>query len=440
MGEWPHSLRVGVFHPGTQRIQEVSLAFQRGQMLEWCATGVYYKPSRGCYRWVSHLPRRIQRPILRELHKRRLDELEDDRVLTHGVGEWIHLLMMRSPLVSRYAHFIERWRTMEFGRWLASSALLSTVDVVYGFNEMSLEAFRHAKAIGKLCVLDQTSAFSGYNECVLREELQHERSFGKEVLRHRIRHLQWAATREREELRIADLVVTGSKFSMQTLAETGVNMAKVKVVGNVSTAPRRVLVPRRTNTRVRLLYVGTVTPSKGIRYLLDAMRMLTDLSIELTMIGALDMPLTDLKPYDGLFTYRPRVPRSELWEMYATADLFVFPSLSEGFARVLLEAASMGLPLVATTSSGADLIIGQNECGLLVPPRNAVALAEAIRKICIDRRLREQMSRRAWERSREFDFDNYTKRLLSAVASLSPLSSYAPCDEKRSMRVPGRLP
>jgi glycosyltransferase involved in cell wall biosynthesis len=410
-------MRIGVFHPGTQRIQEISLVFQELGWLVWCATGVYYKPDSPTYRWVHHIPSMCRQPILRELGKRRNARLADDKVVTHGAPEWTHLIAARLPVLRAHSRQFERMRTRMFGRWLADSPLLDEVDAVYGFNGMSLEVFRAAKAAGIKCILDQTSAYSGYNERLVREEAMLLPEFGRRSLLDRVSHLHWAAAREREELRLADLVVTGSEHSRRSLAGAGVDMGKVCIIGNVSTAPARLFEQRDQMGPLRLLYVGAVAASKGIRYLLDAMRLLEDIPVGLTLVGAMEVPSRDLLRYEGLFRYQSRVPRDQLWEIYESSHVFVFPSLTEGFARVLVEAASMGLPCVATTSSGGDELIGRDECGILVPPRDAASLASAVRRLCNAPDLRFRLSQAARERSLKFNFARYVDRIRKAVES-----------------------
>jgi len=73
--------------------------------------------------------------------------------------------------------------------------------------------------------------------------------------------------------------------------------------------------------------------------------------------------------------------RDDVAEMLALADVFVLPSESEGFGRVLVEAMAMGRPVVATNVGGIPDIVLDGETGLLVEPANAAALADAVRAL-----------------------------------------------------------
>jgi glycosyltransferase involved in cell wall biosynthesis len=72
------------------------------------------------------------------------------------------------------------------------------------------------------------------------------------------------------------------------------------------------------------------------------------------------------------------LPATRLLEVFRNSDLFAFPSINEGLARVLLEAMATGLPVVATESSGADDCVTPGVDGTIVPARDAEALAAAL--------------------------------------------------------------
>jgi glycosyltransferase involved in cell wall biosynthesis len=89
--------------------------------------------------------------------------------------------------------------------------------------------------------------------------------------------------------------------------------------------------------------------------------------------------------------------RSDLDQLYATANLFVLPSRREGMSNALLEAMMNGLPCVATNISGNQDIIETGVNGLLVPPADVEALATAILKMLKDQPLAESMGKRGRE-------------------------------------------
>ena len=90
--------------------------------------------------------------------------------------------------------------------------------------------------------------------------------------------------------------------------------------------------------------------------------------------------------------------RKDAQALIQASDIFVLPSLAEPFGLVILEAMSLGRPVIATDAGGPREIVEQGVTGLLVPPSNPPALAAAIRKLLSDRQSTEAMGRRGQER------------------------------------------
>lgn len=82
---------------------------------------------------------------------------------------------------------------------------------------------------------------------------------------------------------------------------------------------------------------------------------------------------------------------SARWDAYRSADIFVLPTLAEGFPRVLYEAMSQGLPIVTTNVSGISYLMKDRENALLVEPEDTIALAEAIEALATQSQLRRRL-------------------------------------------------
>ncbi|HWK46840.1 MAG TPA: glycosyltransferase family 4 protein [Stellaceae bacterium] len=140
---------------------------------------------------------------------------------------------------------------------------------------------------------------------------------------------------------------------------------------------------------MRLLSVGTVTPRKGHVLLIEALATLTRLSWRLVIVGSLerDPPtVAALRAAIDRAELGHRVeltgewPSERLSAAYAAADLFVLPSFHEGYGMVYAEAMAHGLPILATTA-GAIPDTVPSSAGMLVPPGDRSALAEALRRL-----------------------------------------------------------
>ena len=160
----------------------------------------------------------------------------------------------------------------------------------------------------------------------------------------------------------------------------------------------------------RLLFVGQWLEMKGIRYLVEAFQVLADANptLELHCVGTLVDEASVMSAFpthlQHRVTVRPRVTRGELVEILRNVDIFVFPSLSEGFSKALLEAMATALPIVATPVGAAASFLEDGVSVLTVPSRDAVALADAIRRLLqADVSMRERLGRAAQARAREFE-------------------------------------
>jgi glycosyltransferase involved in cell wall biosynthesis len=185
----------------------------------------------------------------------------------------------------------------------------------------------------------------------------------------------------------------------------------------------RVFEPSGEARRRQILFVGQPYHLKGVDILLEAFdRVAPDFpDWELVCLGfRLGEQAEGVSfPPDRVRFLDPVAP-AEVVPIMDRAAFLVLPSRSEGMGRVLVEAAHMGLPRVGSDTGGIPTVIEHGIDGLVVPPEDVEALAEALATLMADPDLRETMGRAARERAlREFTEEAYLAhwdRLLSRVA------------------------
>ena len=138
-----------------------------------------------------------------------------------------------------------------------------------------------------------------------------------------------------------------------------------------------------------LVTIGRLTEQKGHRYLLRAFPDLLNTWPQLCCVFVGEGELQDALHRMAIDLGVERAcrfvgGREDIVDILAAADLFVLPSLSEGFPFVVLEALAMGLPVVASRVNGVPELIEDHKTGLLVSPRDPQSLAKAIRKVLSD--------------------------------------------------------
>jgi glycosyltransferase involved in cell wall biosynthesis len=167
---------------------------------------------------------------------------------------------------------------------------------------------------------------------------------------------------------------------------------------------------RHRDVARRLLFVGPWLPAKGIRYLVDAFTSLAALGdVELACVGT-EVPADDvLSAFPAAVRSSVSVvthaDRHELCEQLEQADVFVLPSLSEGFSSALLEAMAASMPVVATRVGAAVDLLEDGRNGVLVPSADAAALVAAVTRLLGDVRTRTAMGEAARRTASRFTTD-----------------------------------
>jgi phosphatidylinositol alpha-mannosyltransferase len=195
--------------------------------------------------------------------------------------------------------------------------------------------------------------------------------------------------------------------------------------------------PKYMDHKRNILFVGRQEKRKGLPYLLEAYARLKRErpDIRLIVVGpdggmrpACERYVRQQKLEDVVFT--GLVPYKELPRYYKTADIYCAPNTGhESFGIVLLEAMAAGTPIIASDIGGfADLLEVGVE-GMLVPPRDAAALATAMDHLLSDTVLREQMGRAGTIRAEPYGWDHVSARVLDyyqAVANGSAAAGDGP--------------
>ncbi|MBI3287812.1 MAG: glycosyltransferase family 4 protein [Chloroflexi bacterium] len=174
---------------------------------------------------------------------------------------------------------------------------------------------------------------------------------------------------------------------------------------------------RRSLPEHMILFLGTLEPRKNIPGLLRAYALLRSRGLRshmLVLAGAAGWGQTSILAEMGRLGLNGQVflpgyvPSEELPLWYAAADLFVYPSLYEGFGLPVLEAMACGTPVIAADGSALPEVVG--EAGLLVSPTDVEALAEAIQRALQDPSLREAMRGKGLLQARRFSWAEAGRR------------------------------
>ncbi len=324
--------------------------------------------------WTKALPRSLRAQI----GKRRFDSELAPYLYRHPLPEWGRLLAARLPLLPLSSIFSIRVSNNRFDRAVARRLRRRSCSFqsVYGYFDTSLHTFREAQKQGLCRIYELPTPYW--------------RTVDRMVETESIRRPEWAATlpsraalaactfQRDEELRLADLVIVPSPFVRDSLQEAPTFKAQVIVVPYgcpepTPAQPTRNKEPKPKNPEpLKLLFVGTLSQSKGLADLLDAILPLGD-RVQLTLAGSAVVPgLPHLKAQTANLKspvrFLGQLPHADLLAELPKHDLLVLPTLYEGLSLSLLEAMSQGLPVLSTTHCGLMGLIENNRHACLVPP------------------------------------------------------------------------
>ena len=203
---------------------------------------------------------------------------------------------------------------------------------------------------------------------------------------------------ERRSLALVHHVIVTSPATASALRSYGVEPRRVSVVlPGVDPAP---LAHGSNDTIVQLLCVASLTPRKGHEVLFRALASLADKPWHLTCVGSLDMDpvlparLQALLSELGLQTQIELAGESDAAAMaahYQRSDLFVLPTLYEGYGMAVAEALAHGLPVISTPTGGIADLVG-DRAGVLVPAGDVGALADALSRVIGDDAVRHRLA------------------------------------------------
>ncbi|HCY84699.1 MAG TPA: glycosyl transferase [Desulfobacteraceae bacterium] len=214
-----------------------------------------------------------------------------------------------------------------------------------------------------------------------------------------------------------DQIYVSSQNSFDELAEKGIRPEKIRII------PRGINTdifhPSKRNgilnkdygisrDAVKFLYVGRVSREKNLHLLINAFKRLSTAhdNVHLTVVG--DGPYAaemKRKLRNAPVTFTGYLSGEPLHQVYASADTFVFPSTTDTFGNVVLEAQSSGLPVIVSDRGGPCENMGDRVTGFIVPGDDETALVKAMEKLVTDKTLRENMAlaARAFMENRSFE-------------------------------------
>lgn len=335
------------------------------------------------------------------------------------------------PTRGPYSSFIEAGRrfSIRVREELKQRTDLGADSIVFAYDTGALELFAWSKEHGLKTVLGQMDPNRAEAEMVQVEEKLWP-GWALQPLQVPDAYFQ----RREHEWELSDRIIVNSEWSRQALLKQGVPAEKLVVIPLCYEPQTQDSRPTTHDSKcqpsdlsisacqfsasrpLRVLFLGQVILRKGIQYLLAAARQLEGQPIHFDIVGPVGISAAALASAPKNLTFHGRANRDQASRWYQQSNVFVLPTLSDGFALTQLEAMAYGLPVITTPNCGDVVTAGVD--GFIVPPRDAEALVCVFERYLQQPELLQVQSAATLLKSRHFTLDRLAANLLALEASL----------------------
>lgn len=314
----------------------------------------------------------------------KIDELKD-KLYRADILQTIYLISLKVRLPKTLCNYLAYLAKIE--QDLACRKFLKDADLFLFYNGSGLSSCRHAKKKNVITVVEAVNSHVEFQEDLLKEEYENLK-------------LSWTPFHQSEKIRRlkeyeeADYILLPSEFVKRSFIEKGFPVNKLIKVPFGFDNLNKIEIKEVSNSKrhFTVLFVGSISVRKGLRYLIKAFNALEQPNKKLIIVGPRDAVtgIDDMILSDDII-FKGVLKEVELANEYSLADVFCLPTLEEGMALVQGEALSFGLPIITTTNSGGDELITEGQEGFIVPIRDAKAIHKKLRLLSSDKDLLSKM-------------------------------------------------
>jgi glycosyltransferase involved in cell wall biosynthesis len=308
------------------------------------------------------------------------------------------------------------FKMRSFGSWMAKHAARKgrKRDLSITWSSFGLETLRARQA--KKCVVVRDSAHILFQNDVLARE------FARLKLRYPDRGI--CLDRELSEYALADRILVPSEFAKRTFVERGFAPGKIDILRlGVNVALFKADSQIAPRLPLHVVYFGTLSVQKGVHHLLEATKDFPKATLNLELVGSIAPEMRGMLKKYSHHTYHPAMPHPRLAEFLRRQDVFVFPSLHDGFGQVLVQAMASGICPIATDHCGAAELVKEGENGFVLPAGDVERLREKLDSLTRDLPRVKQLREAAARIGEDLSWNNYNTTLQRWAHGLFQINS-----------------
>lgn len=265
-----------------------------------------------------------------------------------------------------------------------------------------------ARRAGAVAILDYPIAHHDIVDRLMADEARLQPRFADTL-----QYLAQSARRHRQldaEIAAADRIIVLSSFAYGSFVDAGVPEDKLALIPLGVDLEMFTPAAREPDEPFRVLFAGQISQRKGISYLLEGYRLAALERAELVFLGRPVGPSSQWISRPGVVHWPP-VAIYDLRDRYVACDVYVLPSLAEGFPQTAIIAMACGLPVIVSEHTFGDDVVTDGVDGYVVPIRDPAAIAERLRALAADPGLRLRMGAAARRTAHDFAWSSYRRRI-----------------------------
>lgn len=351
----------------------------------------------------------------KELKRRNWIEISNEKILQFPLIEIFRIVFLKLGIFrDKQANLVNLiYKNIDKKASQVLSKNLKSIRAVYAYEDAAFDLFKVAKNNNIKTFYDLPTLH--FQEVRKFHQSEYERFPEFRSCLSALDEPDWKLERKRQELILADKVIVASYSTFNSLVVNNIDKKKIKIMPYGADFSSIKINKKENNKNLELLYVGRVTPMKGIHYLIEAVKKIKNKKIKLRIVGLNNYPNNWLEKTisrnNENISLVGSLPYEELASYYLNSDLFVFPSLYEGFGLVILEAMSYGLPVLSSDVGIAADLLKDGQAGEIIDCKNINLLAEKILYYYENRDSLKEMSQKTQDKIKLYSWGKYRQEL-----------------------------
>jgi glycosyltransferase involved in cell wall biosynthesis len=399
-----------VVHAGNRDHYQLAAALHEADLLDTLVTDLYQSASQTTW-YTSLLADKVLTKLLDNRSCEQLDGANIE-ISVRALGAFVLGKMASSINTNRYKDKVLSRKAMRVAEQHESS--------LFCYSYYASEAFKPREPEFRYRFLFQLHPHPKSVKNILTDEMKRSPAARASLMmEHEVSLPEQEFNELSAEPHLANGWVVASSYTASTLAEHGIPLERIHVVPYGVNSERFIARSKSpaSDKPFTIVYVGSMSQRKGLSYLLDAVKLLSSQNVKVVLCGRGIIDHGLLAGYSNL-EIEIGLPTEQLVRRLHEADVFVLPSLAEGFAHVLLEAMCCGLPVITTSHTCAPDVIENGVHGFIVPIRDAKAIAEKLEWGLTHRAELAAMGEAAAVQARLFTWDRFRIGIRAAYRNM----------------------